>query len=427
MHRDPCSRQNADSLCSPSDRRREGVPTLALNMMAWKHDFLRRYFPERRFIFVPIHIAPKELTSRYSEYLGCGKDAFVWSLNGPEKVLSALRESGTTTYIVEDGFLRSGRAFSSRTLPLSLCIDSETAHFDARLPSALEALLSSYDFSADHDLMARARAGIATITSLGLTKYNGAPRISGVALYGQKNRKRVLVIGQVDGDASIRFGCSSGLTQTKMIKLAAEENPDAEIIFRPHPDVTNGVRPTNVKFSEISAICRVVTTPASIADALETIDRVYTLTSLAGFEALLRDIPVTVLGYPFYAGWGLTDDRASTNRRRRHLSVEELFAGSYLIYPIYFDPAAQQISSFEQVASLLSLSGHVDVEIQRPLGLRSTLRHRMAVKMIKPIVERVGTQEDGRYFEDHPFHFFQERPSSLLRYLGRVFFDSIPN
>ena len=32
------------------------------------------------------------------------------------------------------------------------------------------------------------------------------------------------------------------------------------------------------------------------------------MTSLMGFEALLRGIPVTTLGTPFYAGWGLTTD-----------------------------------------------------------------------------------------------------------------------
>ena len=33
-----------------------------------------------------------------------------------------------------------------------------------------------------------------------------------------------------------------------------------------------------------------------------------TMTSLAGFEALLRGKPVTTHGQPFYAGWGLTED-----------------------------------------------------------------------------------------------------------------------
>ena len=46
-------------------------------------------------------------------------------------------------------------------------------------------------------------------------------------------------------------------------------------------------------------------------------DRIETMTSLAGFEALIRDKPVGVHGMPFYAGWGLTDDRHPIVRRTR--------------------------------------------------------------------------------------------------------------
>ncbi|MFP3353495.1 hypothetical protein R0K04_19110, partial [Pseudoalteromonas sp. SIMBA_153] len=37
-----------------------------------------------------------------------------------------------------------------------------------------------------------------------------------------------------------------------------------------------------------------------LVDALESINHVYTITSLGGFEALLRGKKVTVLGRPFY-------------------------------------------------------------------------------------------------------------------------------
>ena len=46
----------------------------------------------------------------------------------------------------------------------------------------------------------------------------------------------------------------------------------------------------------------------STAALLGEIDELHTLTSLAGFEALLRGRRVVVYGRPWYAGWGLTDD-----------------------------------------------------------------------------------------------------------------------
>jgi capsular polysaccharide export protein len=53
---------------------------------------------------------------------------------------------------------------------------------------------------------------------------------------------------------------------------------------------------------------------APLASLLAQVDGVHVICSLAGFEALLRGVPVTVHGVPFYAGWGLTRDLAPVPR-----------------------------------------------------------------------------------------------------------------
>src|SRR3546814_508394 len=68
---------------------------------------------------------------------------------------------------------------------------------------------------------------------------------------------------------------------------------------------------------------------------------------------LLRGIRCTCLGAPFYAGWGLTDDRQPTPRRKRRLTIEQLFAGSYILYPQYYDPVGKRTISFESAIQLL--------------------------------------------------------------------------
>jgi capsular polysaccharide export protein len=77
----------------------------------------------------------------------------------------------------------------------------------------------------------------------------------------------------------------------------------------------------------------------AMADLCDQVDAVHVLTSLAGFEALLRGLPVTVHGQPFYAGWGLTHDLAPpVVRRGRRLTVAELVAAVLILYPRYLDP-----------------------------------------------------------------------------------------
>ena len=63
----------------------------------------------------------------------------------------------------------------------------------------------------------------------------------------------------------------------------------------------------------------------------------------------MRGVPVTCHGMPFYAGWGLTDDRLALARRTRRLSLDELVAGALIAYPTYVSTATAGLSTPEQV------------------------------------------------------------------------------
>jgi capsular polysaccharide export protein len=84
------------------------------------------------------------------------------------------------------------------------------------------------------------------------------------------------------------------------------------------------------------------------------------VTSLAGFEALLRRRRVVVYGRPFYAGWGLTTDLAELDRGRR-LTLEELVAGALILYPRYLDPVTRLPCGPELIIERLA-----DPELWRP-------------------------------------------------------------
>ncbi|MDD3800460.1 MAG: beta-3-deoxy-D-manno-oct-2-ulosonic acid transferase, partial [Novosphingobium sp.] len=76
-----------------------------------------------------------------------------------------------------------------------------------------------------------------------------------------------------------------------------------------------------------------------MAPLLDAVDAVHVISSLAGFEALLRGREVTCHGTPFYAGWGLTRDLGAVPARRtRTLTLDALVAGVLIGYPRYLDP-----------------------------------------------------------------------------------------
>ena len=61
---------------------------------------------------------------------------------------------------------------------------------------------------------------------------------------------------------------------------------------------------------------------------------------MGGFEALIRGLKVVTYGVPFYAGWGLTEDKLKNHywfkRRTRTLSLQELVYIALINYPSYF-------------------------------------------------------------------------------------------
>ena len=279
----------------------------------------------------------------------------VWSYKEPRLVASICRRYSIPMIRVEDGFLRSVQLGAMRVPPLSLCFAEKALYFDATAESELEHILETYDFAADTALMERARRGIAALVSSRLSKYKSGGAVDIEGIYGPKNKPRILVVGQVEGDMSMIKGMSRQMTNNELVRAVVAENPDAQVIYKPHPEVLKGIRkkPKQSNPKDVRDICMVLDQDVALADAFESMDRVYTMTSLSGFEALIRGLPVSCFGMPFYAGWGATDDREICSRRTQRRSVEEIFAAAYILYPRYRDPETGSELNFEEGLALL--------------------------------------------------------------------------
>jgi capsular polysaccharide export protein len=328
-------------------------PAIFFGFKPWK-DYVPRWFPDRDCKVVsskPRDMLLRGWPIRLLFYRS--PEAYVWGFKYPPFLKRFCRCFGIPFYHVEDGFVRSVSLGAQRSPPASLTIDSRTLYYDARNASDLENTLQTYDFAADKALMERADRCIRMLLDLRVSKYNLGQRVSLDTLLGPKMRRRVLVIGQVETDASIAFGCDRPVTNNDLVRLAASENPDAQIIYKPHPEVLHGTRTGVSNPAEVADISEILKEDIAPADALEGIDHVYTITSLLGFEALLRGIPVTCYGMPFYAGWGVTDDRQVCERRTKRLNVTAIFSAAYLLRSRYFDPANGDPTILEAVISEL--------------------------------------------------------------------------
>ena len=253
---------------------------------------------------------------------------------------------------VEDGFIRSVGLGADLTRPLSWVLDDTGIYFDASAPSRLEDLLQTHAF--DAPLLARARKLREAVVSAGITKYNVG---QGEWQPPTQGRPVVLVPGQVESDASIAWGSAEIRTNLALLQAVRTAVPDAHLVYKPHPDVLAGLRGSPAQSRQVLEDCRAwcdeIVSDANMAQLLDQVDAVHTLTSLAGFEALLRGKRVTTWGLPFYAGWGLTEDRAPADtpalqRRRRHLHLDELVAATLILYPSYVSRVSGVFTTPEQ-------------------------------------------------------------------------------
>lgn len=306
------------------------------NVAKWKRPLLKKYFPNHRMHFMALKESLYKQHSVIS--LSINPVFIVWGMNQPDDLAEYAAEYNIPIVRVEDGFIRSIGLGADHNLPYSLCIDESGIYFDSSCESDLEKILLNYDFKKDEKLMKQAIFCLDEIRRHGLSKYNQILPEKAALIYGPKVKRRILVIGQVEDDQSLLFGCSQIRTNVELIRLAARENPGAQIIYKTHPDIIAGKRNEISNPSDVENLAEILTSSLSLKDALHEVDRVYTLTSLAGFEALIHGVAVTTVGAPFYSGWGLTDDRQFVDRRNRKLSLEELFAAAYILYPKYYDP-----------------------------------------------------------------------------------------
>ena len=289
-------------------------------------------------------------------FLGYGPAAPRVRFNPKRSEMQAVQMAWGTTPVgagpvvrVEDGFIRSRGLGAALHPPVSLALDDLGIYYDPTRPSRLEAMIAASINLPDHAL--RRAAGLRQrLVAEGVSKYNLA---SGNGWTRVAGKKHILVVGQVADDASVAMGAGEIRTDAALLQAARRAEPEAVLVYKPHPDVLAGLRAGDV--AKAAGFADITLDSGGILEAIEGCDAVWTMTSLAGFEALLRGKPVTCTGAPFYAGWGLTEDRGVIpDRRQARVGLDCLVHAVLIEYPAYFNPKTGQPLSVEDALDLLA-------------------------------------------------------------------------
>ncbi|KAA6225195.1 capsular polysaccharide biosynthesis protein [Campylobacter sp. LR291e] len=356
-----------------------------LGFSLWKRNFIKPFFREKNAKFIFLNSV--ERLDKFNIYID--DEFFLWGNKiSKESLIKKLKirikdEILPKISFVEDGFIRSVSLGSDLTCPLSLIVDDLGAYVNPHEESKLEHILNFYDF--DENLLNRAKKLIEWLKQHKFSKYNGLKHES-LSIKARPNQKIILIPAQVEDDLSMILG-GFNLSSENFIKQVREENKDAYIIFKIHPDVLSGNRKGLKDEKIILAYCDEILKNVSIDSAINISDEIHTITSTAGFDALLRDKKVVVYGLPFYANWGLSEDKRWCERRKRKLSLEELVAGALILYPRYINAKTKTLCEIE-VALDIILKMQEDYFFKSWVNMRTNLRNH-SLRKLRRIFEKI--------------------------------------
>ena len=310
-------------------------------------------------------------------------EAVFWasSLNDAQK--ARLVQDGIHSLRIEDGFLRSVGLGSDFNYPYSLVLDPDGIYYDPSRPSYLEHILKHIHERLDLEwLIQRAKRLRKFLVDNQVSKYSvGKSKNLEFLKDIPKNKKIILVPGQVDDDDSVKRGGGDIQSNRELLEKVRQGNPDAFIVYKPHPDVESRNRNGRVSAEKLKELVDLTATSCTLEDLWPYINELHTLTSLSGFEALLRGKAVITYGCPFYAGWGLTMDKASERKIDRPLIIEELVAGTLILYPKYWDWITGQFCRPEDIC--FRLLNHEQLDVALWIKAYRSLRHILNVCLRK--------------------------------------------
>mgnify|MGYP000045587420 FL=1 len=266
---------------------------------------------------------------------------------------------------IEDGFIRSVGLGADLRRPTSLIIDDLGIYYNGKQPSRLEELLNNVSMN-EYEYQRTGKL-ISDVQKSAITKYNVESTQAGELTrlkHSAGGQEIILVTGQYQQDLSMQYGTCDIKTNMALLQQVSQDFPSAFIIYKEHPDVYSGVRPGKLEAATVLQYASEYVTNINITSLFTISDRICTICSLSGFEALMRGIKVSTYGLPFYAGWGLTDDHLDISRRKTKLNLPELVYMSLVVYPRYVNWNTRTITTPESVIQQLSLERKNSVRLK---------------------------------------------------------------
>ena len=184
-------------------------------------------------------------------------------------------------------------------------MDPVGVYYDASSASCIEADCVHYEEWLTPELATRAQSAIERIVSSDFSKYTCTPLCPSDwpgPDNGVVKGPYVLCIDQTQGDASVRLGAADAESFRRMLEDAVNDNPQATVLIKTHPDVLAGAKKGYLTQALEAIDWTGRKKPVVLTEAFAPIglikhcQAVYVVTSQTGFESLMAGCKTVVYG-----------------------------------------------------------------------------------------------------------------------------------
>lgn len=313
----------------------------------WKHSFIKKIFGGNCCFFTAKDANNDEFLNLFEAKIELVNNIYVWSYNDPYWLSSFCLILDKKIYRIEDGFIRSNSLGANRSTPKSLIIDdSGMMYFDAARESLLHNLIRN--ISLDEEKTTEAKSYINKIIKNNISKYN-LPNSEQL----HRIKDAILVIGQNENDMSIAKSGAIFTTNETLLKHVMSKNVGKDIVYKPHPDTLNNNKNRRSCPEKIDGVI-IINDLHHLFNNVSNISEVHTISSLLGFEFLVRGLKVYCYSRTWYSGWGLTEDTYYSEDEIYKKTTLDLFYCAYILYPCYYTSIFQQVNIESALDNLLN-------------------------------------------------------------------------
>jgi hypothetical protein len=253
---------------------------------------------------------------------------------------------------IEQGLVSSSEPW------LSVILDDIDCYYVANKITRLQTLLNSpQELTIEQE--SYAELCLKKMVSNKISKY--LKRSNSSITFGRVGHKKILLIDECYNDPIIKYGMANEENFKLMLADAISMYPKYDILIQLPINASKKMSKSYYTKSFLIPFLKehkniyVLDQTYNTYDIFEQVERVFVVTSLIGFEALMAGIKVSCYGVPFYANRGLTRDKFQTEIRTRNRRLVDIFYFCYVALSRYYCPTLQKKCKLDEFLDLLTV------------------------------------------------------------------------